>query len=209
VSHVLDERATDFSRERLDRLHQADNIWHRHDCDYDLDAAVWMAEVEADAGIVSTYYFLASTVHYDISWGPARRAAEKVVALGHSVGTHVDLALPRDEIVPDNLLVAACEVQTHRLRSSGLPVERRISFHEPVDDVMWRDIPSFDSAQGSSWVGRYCADSRGAFRYDQPEDMLAALAGTGHTLQLNLHAEWWAWPPEIVEARREEEMARP
>ena len=38
MSHVLDERATDFSRERLDRLHQADNIWLRHDCDSDAPA---------------------------------------------------------------------------------------------------------------------------------------------------------------------------
>lgn len=154
-----------FTLERLGEMladSPANTVW-RHDVDVSLPAAVRMATLEADLGVVATFYVMTTSPFY--SAADAAVFAIRAVSLGHRVGLHLD---PSEGVNVEEL--------------RGTPV----SFHCPNEFVLWRDFATFESAYASRWLGRYVSDSRGVFADGDPEDRFDS-----EPLQVNLHAEWW------------------
>ena len=60
----------------------------RHDVDLSLDAALRMAELEAEAGATATYFLMTESVFYNLASSEGQSALERLRALGHGVGLH-------------------------------------------------------------------------------------------------------------------------
>jgi len=60
----------------------------RHDVDISLDAALRLAELEAEAGARATYFLMTESVFYNLASAEGERALPRLRELGHSVGLH-------------------------------------------------------------------------------------------------------------------------
>ena len=60
----------------------------RHDVDLSLDAALRMAELEAEAGATATYFLMTESVFYNLASREGTAALDRLRALGHRVGLH-------------------------------------------------------------------------------------------------------------------------
>src|SRR5207248_1059376 len=67
---------------------EAGTILLRHDVDLALDAALRMAEVEAEAGAAATYFLMTRSEFYNLDSPSGQAAIERLGALGHRVGLH-------------------------------------------------------------------------------------------------------------------------
>ena len=63
----------------------------RHDVDYSPDAALRLAEREAERGVAATYFLLAGTRYYNLLAPEHAHVARRLVQLGHEVGLHYDV----------------------------------------------------------------------------------------------------------------------
>lgn len=162
-----------FTLERLDSLLKTapkQTFW-RHDVDFSLDAALKMAEFEAERGISAIYYLFWNIKQPFYSSREALEAEKQLVELGHRTGLHLDERL-------DNIS-----------KFAEIAPEIHVSFHCPTENVLWKTIPGLVSAYEPQWEGYYVADSTGTFRFGDPEDLVTSLAW-----QINLHPEWWFEP---------------
>ncbi len=80
----------------FDRPPERGDLIVRHDVDLSLDAAIQMAEVEADAGVWSTWFLMTRSVFYNLLSEEGERALARLRELGgrvahHAVWPHVDL----------------------------------------------------------------------------------------------------------------------
>ena len=72
----------------FDQEPQAGDILLRHDVDLSLDAALEMAELEAELGARSTYLLMTQSVFYNLGSSQGRRALNRLRELEHGVGLH-------------------------------------------------------------------------------------------------------------------------
>ena len=67
----------------------------RHDIDSSLDQAVRLAELEAKAGVSSTWFILLRTNFYNVASKSGQQALRRIQALGHEIGLHfVEVCYP-------------------------------------------------------------------------------------------------------------------
>ncbi len=71
-------------------------VYLRHDIDFLPEAALPMAEKEAELGLRASYYFLLSGP-YNLLSAENRRVLVRLVELGHEIGLHYDLASYPDD----------------------------------------------------------------------------------------------------------------
>ena len=67
---------------------QPGDLLLRHDVDLSLDAALRMAELEAEAGATATYFLMTESVFYNLASKEGVEALARLRALGHRVGLH-------------------------------------------------------------------------------------------------------------------------
>lgn len=197
---------TVFSWERLRGLFALshDGIEWQHDVDYSPACALEMAKLEVECGIHSTYFFRPCSDEYN-PFGPSvSDTISRIIALGHLIGTHVDLGLPRDYQVDSLVLKRRVTEQVSLLSKWFYPVSRKVSFHAPPVSVLGGDIEGFDSVHSLHWQDRWIGDSRGVWR-ENPEERIAE----GVPLRVNLHPEWHFWPQHLADEWREREAAKP
>lgn len=185
-----------FTVDFLERLHTLGRgiVDWRHDVDYDLQAAVTMAELERENGVRGRYY-LRLRGPYSLFDEAGERAVRRIVSLGHEIGVHVDVRVPRDyPLDPRGVAVAAG--QDHAVLQREIPhVTRHLTVHQPPRAILWRTVPGWQHGLGPRWRGRYISDSRGVWRED-PEQRIRDAAECGDMLAVNLHAEWWTLPDD-------------
>jgi hypothetical protein len=63
-------------------------LFLRHDVDLSLDAAVRMAELEAEAGATATYFLMNQSVFYNLASAEGAATIARLRELGHRVGHH-------------------------------------------------------------------------------------------------------------------------
>ena len=102
----------------------------RHDVDYSPEAALRMAEQEAERGVFATYFLLVGTRYYNLASPEHAHVSRRLVELGHEVGLHYDVnsfrALPRHEWSP------LLEAQARLLGElAGAPVAS-VAMHQPA-----------------------------------------------------------------------------
>ena len=64
------------------------DLFLRHDIDLSLGAALRMAELEAEHGVVTTYLLMTESVFYNLASHEGAEAIERLRGLGHAVGLH-------------------------------------------------------------------------------------------------------------------------
>jgi hypothetical protein len=143
----------------------------RHDVDLSLDAAVAMAEVEADEGAWSTWFLMTRSVFYNLASSDGERAIARLRELGHRVAhhavyPHVDLDERFDPVV---------------------------AWHNPDPEYMQAPIDGAVNVMTAPYFDpdHYRSDSNQHWRSGCPHDALAR--GEFEWLQLLTHPEIWAF----------------
>jgi hypothetical protein len=156
----------------FDRAPEAGDLILRHDVDLSLDAAVALAEVEADEGAWSTWFLMTRSNFYNLDSAAGVAAIARLRELGGRIAHHA--------VWPDVDLDARFE-----------PV---VAWHNPDPDYMRSDVEGAANVMGVTFFDpeRYRSDSNQHWRHGCPHEQLAA--GAFDWLQLLTHPEIWAYP---------------
>ena len=144
----------------------------RHDVDLSLDAALCLAELEADAGARATYFLMTGSVFYNLASHEGEHALARLRELGHRVGLHA--------------------VYPHaRLDDRFEPV---VAWHNPDPDYMSAPVEGALNVMSEPWFApaTYRSDSNQHWRSGCPHGELRS--GAFPWLQLLTHPEIWAYP---------------
>jgi hypothetical protein len=144
----------------------------RHDVDLSLDAALRLAELEADAGAQATYFLMTQSVFYNLASEEGEAALVRLRELGHRVGLHA--------VYPQAVLDDRFD-----------PV---VAWHNPDPDYMREPLDGVVNVMQAPWFSpeTYRSDSNQHWRSGCPHEELRA--GAFPWLQLLTHPEIWAYP---------------
>jgi hypothetical protein len=146
----------------------------RHDVDLSLDAALAMAELEAEAGAAATYFLMMRSEFYNLDSPSGHAAVARLRGLGHAVGLHaVWPDVDRDERFD--------------------PV---LAWHNPDPEYMREPVEGFVNVMEAPWADVYRSDSNQHWRQGCPHEELRV--GGFERLQLLTHPEIWAYPGETM-----------
>lgn len=148
------------------------DLFLRHDVDLSLDAAVRMAELEAETGATATYFLMTESVFYNLASKEGAAAIARLRQLGHRVGLHA--------VWPQAALDDRFD-----------PV---VAWHNPDPEYMTAPVEGALNVMGEPWFApaTYRSDSNQRWRHGCPHAELAA--GAFPWLQLLVHPEIWAYP---------------
>lgn len=158
--------------EAFDHDPVAGDLFLRHDVDLSLEAALTVAELEAEAGARATYFLMTESVFYNLASTAGARTLERLRDLGHRVGLHA--VYPRAD-----------------LDDRFEPV---VAWHNPDPEYMSRPIDGAQNVMAPPFFRpeSYRSDSNQSWRHGCPHAELAA--GGFEWLQLLTHPEIWAFP---------------
>ncbi len=162
----------------------------RHDVDLSLDAALRMAEVEADAGAAATYFLMTESVFYNLASKEGVGAIERLRSLGHHIALHA--------------------VYPHADMDDRF--EPVVAWHNPDPDYMTVPIAGAVNVMGDRYFTpvTYRSDSNQHWRAGCPHGELAERSFPW--LQLLTHPEIWAFEGstmgETMNAMLDAERAR-
>jgi hypothetical protein len=150
---------------------QRGDLFLRHDVDLALEAAVQLAELEAEEGVRATYFLMTESVFYNLASSEGRAALALLRGLGHRVGLHA--VWPRAE-----------------LDERFDPV---VAWHNPDSDYVNRPLDGVANVMAPPWFSpeTYRSDSNQHWRSGCPHEELAA--GGFEWLQLLTHPEIWVY----------------
>jgi hypothetical protein len=174
----------------FDRDPRPGDLLLRHDVDLSLEAAVELAELEAELEAPATYFLMTESVFYNLSSPVGERTLERLRALGHRVGLHA--VYPRAEV--DGRF------------------DHVVAWHNPEPEFMTATIDGAANAMEPRFFapGRYRSDSNQRWREGCPHEALAR--GEFEWLQVLTHPEIWVYPGatmrETMLALLEAERAR-
>ena len=164
-------RGGGYSWAGFDRSPRAGDLILRHDVDLSLEAALAVAEVEAEEGAWSTWFLMTRSVFYNLASENGERTVERLRQLGHRVAHHavypqVDLDERFDPV---------------------------IAWHNPDAEFMRAEIPGAVNVMSEAFFEpeHYRSDSNQHWRHGCPHDQLAG--GEFEWLQLLIHPEIWAF----------------
>lgn len=175
--------------------HAAPWILWRRDIDLELAAVRPMAELDAEEGIRSTYFFMTASWFYNLFSAEGRSTVAHVLDHGHALGLHCDLGIQRDASLP------RAEIERRVQRDLDLldiayprAFSRLVSFHNPPHDVLRQDFGSFYSTYQPKFFGevKYLSDSNRVWRDGPPEGWMDPVLHP--RLSILLHPEIWAYP---------------
>ena len=169
-------RAGGYRFRFFDRPPTAGDLFLRHDVDLMLEAAVELAEVEADEGVGSTYFLMTESLFYNLASNEGRTALQRLRDLGHQVGLHA--VWPRSE-----------------LDERFDPV---VAWHNPDPDFMSRPVDGAVNVMAAPWfeTDSYRSDSNQHWRSGCPHAELRQ--GHFEWLQLLTHPEIWVYEGETM-----------
>jgi hypothetical protein len=144
----------------------------RHDVDLSLEAALRLAELEAEAGARATYFLMTESVFYNLASAEGERALARLRELGHSVGLHA--VYPRAD--------------------GDERFDPVLAWHNPDPQYMREPVDGFVNVMQAPWFSpeTYRSDSNQHWRSGCPHEELRA--GAFPWLQLLTHPEIWAYP---------------
>ena len=154
------------------------DLFLRHDVDLSLEAALEMAELEADEGVATTYLLMTRSVFYNLASHEGERAIAQLRELGHQVGLHA--------VHPEVELDARFD-----------PI---VAWHNPEPAFMTAPIDGVVNVMEQTHFdpATYRSDSNHRWRSGCPHDELRA--GAFPWLQLLVHPEIWVYPGSTMAA---------
>ena len=187
-------RAGGYRFAHFDSLPGRGDLLLRHDVDLSLDAALRMAELEADAGASATYFLMTESLFYNLASREGTTALARLSELGHRVGLHA--------VYPNAVLDDRFD-----------PV---VAWHNPDPEYMTGPIEGAVNAMQEGYFDppTYRSDSNQRWRHGCPHDGLRA--GRFPWLQLLVHPEIWVYPGAtmgqtmraMLDAERERRLAQ-
>jgi UDP-N-acetylglucosamine 2-epimerase len=169
----------------------------RHDIDFDIGAAVPIAEAEAERAVRATYFFMLRTEHYNVLSADGTAMVRRILELGHHLGLHFDCASYPAGWTPGEL--AAAVGREARLLGDwfGRPVEI-VSFHRPDARVLAGDpavsapLPHTNLPELTRETTNF-SDSRGHWPHGDPTASEAF--DQGRPLHVVTDPHWWRERP--------------
>ena len=148
------------------------DIFMRHDIDLSLDAALQMAELEAELGVTTTYLLMTESVFYNLASKEGAAAITRLRELGHRVGLHA--------VYPNAELDERFD-----------PV---VAWHNPDSEYMTAPVAGAVNVMQEGYFDppTYRSDSNQRWRSGCPHEELRA--GSFPWLQLLTHPEIWVYP---------------
>ena len=148
----------------------------RHDVDLSLEAALAMAELEAEEDATTTYLLMTRSVFYNLASREGEAALERLRALGHRVGLHA--------VYPDADLDERFDLV--------------VAWHNPEPTYMTAPIDGAVNVMEETYFdpATYRSDSNHRWRSGCPHEELRA--GAFPWLQLLVHPEIWVYPGETM-----------
>ena len=148
----------------------------RHDVDLSLEAALAMAELEAELEAPATYLLMTRSEFYNLEAPSGQEAIERLRRLDHRVGLHA--------VYPD--------------ATADPRFDRVLAWHNPDPDYMTAPLESFVNVMQPGYFDpeRYRSDSNQRWRHGCPHEPLAH--GEFDWLQLLIHPEIWVYPGETM-----------
>ena len=70
----------------------------RHDVDFDISLAYELALIEKEENVISTFFILISSSHYNVLNSNNRRLLKEILYMGHEIGLHFDPSLYNENI---------------------------------------------------------------------------------------------------------------
>jgi hypothetical protein len=155
----------------FDQPPAAGDLILRHDVDLSLDAALTVAEAEAEEGAWSTWFLMTRSVFYNLASKEGEHAIVRLRELGHRVAQHA--------VYPDADVDERFD-----------PV---VAWHNPDPEFMKAEIPGAINAMSETFFDpeHYRSDSNQHWRHGCPHEQLAG--GEFAWLQLLIHPEIWAF----------------
>ena len=162
----------------------------RHDVDLSVEAALTMAQIEAELDITSTYFVLVSSALYNPFERAHSEALAEIEALGHEIGLHFSTHRywPADEPPAAEAIETRVAAEQTMLETVCSPVET-VSFHRPPSWVLNRTFAGFRSTYESRVFDEigYVADSNQRWRQEPPD-----VDSFPETAQVLTHPGLWA-----------------
>jgi hypothetical protein len=166
-------------------------LW-RHDVDFSVHAARKLAQIEAEEGVVATYFLHLHNEFYNLLEREITACVGDILELGHSIGLHFDSNFYN--IQREEQLVKFLSRETRILEEIFGQEIRVFSFHNPIPFTMncrqWQYAGLINTYADyfQTNVG-YCSDSNGYWRFRRLEDVLRQ--ATDERLQVLTHPEMW------------------
>jgi hypothetical protein len=166
-------------------------IW-RHDIDFSPQAAVKLAQREADAGVAATYFVWLHSDFYNLLERDVTDCVRTLARLGHDVGLHFDIDYAG---VTEESALAPALTRERRILEDVLeqPISA-FSFHNPDARTRAYGRSEYDGLLNAAADVFYsdvafCSDSNGYWRDRRLEDVLTAASDA--RLQVLTHPEMW------------------
>ena len=154
----------------------AGDLFLRHDVDLSLDAALRMAEAEADAGARATYFLMTESVFYNLASVEGVATIGRLRELGHRIGLHA--------VYPNARLDDRFDAV--------------VAWHNPDPDYMTAPVADAINVMGKRYFdpATYRSDSNQRWRHGCPHEELHD--GAFPWLQLLVHPEIWVYEGETM-----------
>ena len=148
----------------------------RHDVDLSLEAALAMAELEAELEAPATYLLMTRSEFYNLEAPSGQEAIERLRRLGHRVGLHA--------VYPD--------------AEPDPRFDPVLAWHNPDPDYMTAPVDGFVNVMQPGYFdpGQYRSDSNQRWRHGCPHEQLAR--GELDWLQLLIHPEIWVYEGDTM-----------
>jgi hypothetical protein len=164
----------------------------RHDVDGDLEAAVTIAEIEAELGVRATFFLMLRSPLYNLLGRENFRLAQRLSELGHWIGLHYDNSF-RPDAGRSRAEWIALEA---RLLREVLDVDvEAFSFHQPPPDILERAplrLRGLVNVYDRELLAGYDYVSDSNMRWRGPTAIERIRAGSTRRLHLLIHPMWWA-----------------
>jgi hypothetical protein len=187
-------RGSGYRFAHFDRSPRRGDLLLRHDVDLSLDAALRMAQLEAEEDASATYFLMTESVFYNLASSEGVAALARLRELGHRVGLHA--------VYPSAVLDERFD-----------PV---VAWHNPDPAYMTEPVAGIVNVMQEGYFDppTYRSDSNQRWRSGCPHEELRA--GAFPWLQLLTHPEIWVYPGStmgqtmraMLDAERERRLAQ-
>lgn len=166
-------------------------LW-RHDCDFSLNRALRLAEIEHSQGIKATYFLNPHCDFYNLLEKNQSAIIARLINLGHSIGLHFDAAYY--DITAENQLDELVAREAQWLQNWFGVAINVFSFHNPSAFLLTCEKNTYGDKINcySSYFKKqvpYCSDSNGYWRFRRLCEVLEEASDP--CLQVLTHPGWW------------------
>ncbi len=170
-------------------------LW-RHDCDYSLNRAKVLAQIESEEGVSATYFLNPRCEFYSLLERSQIDILRELQDMGHQIGLHFDgmFHATHDESELANQLQMEASILeiTLGVRPMVFSFHNPSAFHLSCEEESYAGMINCYSKRFKEDVA-YTSDSNGYWRYRRLHDVL--LGAKEPCLQVLTHPGWWQDEP--------------